>query len=106
MACSSRSSYQAPMWLQYVMHFPKGEKFVSLLKNADDPESQARLEVERTRLRGLVRRQMADDMLLSEANEGRIEVPAAGSPVRVGPAEGGYGGLVRVRERVWRGDFR
>jgi len=57
------------------MHFPKGEKFVSLLRNAATPEDQILLDAERARLRGLVRRQVADDMLLSEANEGRQSVP-------------------------------
>ena len=82
------------------MHFPKGEKFVSLLKNADDPESQAKLEAERARLRGLVRRQMADDVLLSEANEGRREVPAADSPVQVRPAQWEVGASERWRMRT------
>lgn len=30
---------------QYVLHFPKGEKYVSILKSSDEPELQAQIEV-------------------------------------------------------------
>lgn len=54
-ACLLRSLSPLPTpplpLLQYVLHFPKGEKYVSLLKDADDPADQARLESERARLR-------------------------------------------------------
>lgn len=57
--------------LQYVIHFPKGEKYVSLLKDADTPEAQTRLEEERTRLKKLVKLQLAEMALVAEADEGR-----------------------------------
>lgn len=56
--------------LQYVLNFPKGEKYVSVLKDAADPDAQAALEAERARLRVLVRQKIADDKMLSEVNEG------------------------------------
>ena len=56
--------------LQYVLNFPKGEKYVSLLKDAADPEAQAALEAERDRLRGLVRQKIADERMISEVDEG------------------------------------
>ena len=67
--------------LQYVKHFPKTEKFVSLLKQADDPTAQEALDAERTRLRALVRKQLAENALLAEANEGQpqaVSGPLAG----------------------------
>jgi hypothetical protein len=57
--------------LQYVLNFPKGEKYISILKTADDPEAQAHLEAERTRLRRLVQQQMAEAALVGDADEGR-----------------------------------
>ena len=56
--------------LQYVQNFPKGEKYVSLLKDAADPEAQIALDAERERLRALVRQRVADEIMLSEVNEG------------------------------------
>ncbi|BDA48056.1 probable rRNA-processing protein EFG1 at N-terminal half [Coccomyxa sp. Obi] len=56
--------------LQYVMHFPKGEKYVSILRNAEDPAAQAALMAERERLRALVHKQQADIAMLTEADEG------------------------------------
>ena len=64
--------------LQYVKHFPKTEKFVSLLKQADDPTAQEALDAERARLRALVRKQLAENALLAEANEGQ-PLAASGS---------------------------
>ena len=66
-------------WLQYVMHFPKGEKYVSLLKEATDAQTQAALDAERNRLRGLVRQRLADEKMLSEVNEG-VESQGAPAP--------------------------
>ncbi|KAL6758802.1 hypothetical protein V8C86DRAFT_1411008 [Haematococcus lacustris] len=40
--------------LMYVRHFPAGEKYVSLLRQADSPETQAALDQERRRLHALV----------------------------------------------------
>ncbi|CAL8462948.1 g2482 [Coccomyxa elongata] len=56
--------------LQYVVHFPKGEKYVSILRNAEDPAAQAALMAERERLRALIHKQQADAALLTEADEG------------------------------------
>ena len=56
--------------LQYVLNFPKGEKYLSVLKDAADPDAQAALEAERARLRVLVRQKIADNKMLSEVNEG------------------------------------
>jgi hypothetical protein len=57
--------------LHYVLHFPKGEKYVSLLKQCDDGEDQERLEAERDRLRKLVQKQLAEEALVAEADEGK-----------------------------------
>ncbi len=66
---------------QYIKHFPKGEKYVSLLRNSDDPEAQAKLEVERARLRQLVKLQMQEAAAIAEADEGRsLGAVAAGVP--------------------------
>jgi hypothetical protein len=59
--------------LEYVLHFPKGEKFVSLLKDAEDAEAQAHLERERARLRALVKQQLRDDAIVNELHEGRVQ---------------------------------
>ncbi len=56
--------------LEYVLHFPKGEKYVSLLKDAEDPEAQAHLERERERLRAVVKRRMRDEAIVNELDEG------------------------------------
>ena len=58
------------MHLQYVVHFPKGEKYVSLLRNAEDPEAQKVLEAERKRIRAKVRQQQADIAMISQPDEG------------------------------------
>jgi hypothetical protein len=52
------------------MHFPKGEKYVSLLKSSDDPVAQAAIVAERARLRAMVHKQLADIALVTEADEG------------------------------------
>lgn len=56
--------------VQYVIHFPKGEKYVSILRNAEDAAAQAALMAERERLRALIHKQQADAALLTEADEG------------------------------------
>ncbi len=58
------------MCLQYVMHFPKGERYVSIVKEAADPAAQAKLEFERKRLKAMIRHQLAESALLAEADEG------------------------------------
>ena len=69
---------------QYVVHFPKGEKYVSLLREAEDEEGQELLAAERERLRGKVRAALADRALVAEADEGRSL--AAARQGLVGPA--------------------
>lgn len=56
--------------LQYVLHFPKGERYVSILKEAAEPEAQAKLEAERTRLKAVIKHQLAESAMLTEADEG------------------------------------
>lgn len=56
--------------LQYVMHFPKGERYVSIVKGAADPAAQAKLESERKRLKAMIRQQLAESAMLAEADEG------------------------------------
>ena len=53
-----------------MMHFPKGERYVSILKDAAEPEAQAALVAERARLRKLVRHQMAETAMIADADEG------------------------------------
>lgn len=57
--------------MHYVLHFPKGEKYVSILKQCDDGEDQERLEAERDRLMKLVQKQLAEEALVAEADEGK-----------------------------------
>ncbi|EFJ41583.1 hypothetical protein VOLCADRAFT_98439 [Volvox carteri f. nagariensis] len=49
----------------------RGEKYVSILRNVEDPEAQKHLETERERLRAIVRRQVAEVAAVTEADEGR-----------------------------------
>ncbi|DBA91221.1 TPA: hypothetical protein ACH3X2_004095 [Trebouxia sp. C0005] len=56
--------------LQYVMHFPKGERYVSIVKEAADPAAQAKLETERKRLKAMIRHQLAESAMLAQADEG------------------------------------
>mmetsp|Transcript_2556 Transcript_2556/g.5188 ORF Transcript_2556/g.5188 Transcript_2556/m.5188 type:complete len:317 (+) Transcript_2556:139-1089(+) len=56
--------------LEYVLHFPKGEKYVSLLRDADTAEAQAHLESERRRLREIVKQKLRDDAIVNEPDEG------------------------------------
>ena len=78
---------------QYVLHFPKGEKYVSVLRGAEEPAAAAALAAERARLRALVHRQLADAAMLAEPDEGaalaarhaRAFPPAAAPAVRCPP---------------------
>ncbi len=70
-AAQARQLQQLQADLQYVMHFPRGEKYVSLLIKANTPEARAVQEQERTRLRALVAKQLAEKAVLTEANEGQ-----------------------------------
>lgn len=54
-----------------MLHFPKGEKYVSLLKDPEDPDAKAHVESERSRLRALVKQQLRDDAIVNELNEGQ-----------------------------------
>jgi len=55
---------------QYVLHFPHGEKYVSIVKQADTAEAQALLDSERSRLRGLIAKQLTEAAMLAEPDEG------------------------------------
>ena len=67
---SRRKLEQAREDLEYVLHFPKGEKYVSLLKDTDDAEAQAHLQNERERLRAIVKQQLRDEAIVNELDEG------------------------------------
>ena len=56
--------------MQYVLHFPKGEKYVSIVKTAEEPAGAAALDRERSRLRALLARQLAEVAMVTEADEG------------------------------------
>ena len=56
--------------MQYVMHFPKGERYVSILKEAAEPEAQVSLLAERARLRKQIRHQLAETAMIADADEG------------------------------------
>ncbi len=53
-----------------MLHFPKGEKYVSVLKDSENPQVQAVIAAERARLRAIVHRQLADIAMVTEADEG------------------------------------
>ena len=84
---------QAEDDLEYVLHFPKGEKYVSILKNSQDPEAQTALEAERKRLRILVKKHLEDEAIVNEMDEGksRASVPATRDSALAikGPTAGG-----------------
>ena len=65
------SQFKCSCPTQYVLHFPRGEKYVSLLRDAaaDDADGQAHLDAERQRLRTLVKRQLAESAVITEADE-------------------------------------
>ena len=52
------------------MHFPKGEKYVSLLRNAVTEDAQRALEAERQRIRAKVKQQLADIAMITQVDEG------------------------------------
>ena len=60
--------------LQYVVNYPKGEKYVSLLRNTEDPEAQKALEAERKRIRAKVKQQLADIAMITQPDEGNPQV--------------------------------
>lgn len=57
-----------------MVNFPKGEKYVSLLRNAEDPEAQKVLEAERRRIRAKVQQHMADIAMITQADEGNPQL--------------------------------
>lgn len=57
--------------LLYILHFPKAEKYVSLLKTPEDAAERARVEAERARLRRAVAARLRDSAAVTEADEGR-----------------------------------
>ena len=57
-----------------MVNFPKGEKYVSLLRNAEDPEAQKVLEAERRRIRAKVQQHMADIAMITQADEGKPQL--------------------------------
>lgn len=77
--------------LLYVRHFPKGEKYVSLLRDAQDPTAQQHLQQQRARLRALVAQQLAEQAAVTEADEGAALASglaaAAAAAVGVGTAQ-------------------
>ena len=84
-----------------MLHFPRGEKYVSLLRQAAEPGAAAALDAERARLRLLVRAQLAEAALLGDADEGAalaarqgLAHPAGASdpPTWPGHAPGAPGG--------------
>eukprot|EP00891_Asterochloris_glomerata_P008970 jgi/Astpho2/8970/Aster-02645 len=84
--------HQAQEDLQYVLHFPRTEKYVSLLKTAPDAAAQEQLEAERARLRGLVKQHLAEVAMLTQGDEGRSTLggqpPLARSPPQTSPPSG------------------
>ena len=67
--------------LQYVLHFPKGERYVSILKEAAEPEAQTKLDAERTRLKAVIKHQLAENAMLTEADEGLGQAEPPVSPL-------------------------
>ena len=60
--------------LHYVMNFPKGYKYVSILKQEGDTEY---LKEKREKLRQKIKQNMLEDAALAEANEGGEDAAAA-----------------------------
>lgn len=72
--------------LLYVTHFPKGEKYVSLFKQAETPDAQAKLDADRLRLRQLVSMQLQQAAMIAEADEGQAIAAVAGKAAGNGVA--------------------
>jgi iron-sulfur cluster repair protein YtfE (RIC family) len=64
--------------LRYVTHFPKGFKYVSILKQEGDTEY---LNQKREKLRQIIEERMVEDAALAEANEGGEAAAAAAAMV-------------------------
>ncbi len=65
-----------------MVHFPKGEKYVSILRDAEEPAAQVALIVERDRLRALVHKQQAEIAMVTEADEGAALLARQRRPVQ------------------------
>lgn len=79
--------------LMYITHFPKGEKYVSLLVNCpEDPLAQKTLDQERARLMALVKQQVKEMAALTEADEGRALDMIWGSEANMKGGKGGGDG--------------
>lgn len=64
--------------LQYVLHFPKEEKYVSIIQKLEDPEAAAAVVAQLTRLKAIVHSRLRDAALLADADEGAsLPQPAA-----------------------------
>ena len=70
--------------LHYVMHFPKGFKYVSILKQEGDTEY---LKQKREKLRQIIKERMVEDAALAEANEGGEAAAAAAAAMGGGGAK-------------------
>ena len=70
--------------LRYVTHFPKGFKYVSILKQEGDTEY---LNQKREKLRQIIKERMVEDAALAEANEGGEAAAAAAAAMGGGGAK-------------------
>ena len=70
--------------LRYVTHFPKGFKYVSILKQEGDTEY---LNQKREKLRQIIEERMVQDAALAEANEGGEAAAAAAAAMGGGGAK-------------------
>ena len=80
------SARDSRRWVQYVVNFPPGEKYVSLLVDPEAAADVERVAGERARLRGMVRALMS---ARAEASaERQAKLGKKGGAVLVAPAEG------------------
>lgn len=56
--------------LQYVLHFPKEEKYISIIQTPEDPTAAAAVLAQIARLKTIVRSRLRDGALLADADEG------------------------------------
>ncbi len=66
-----RTANRACLATQYVTHFPKEEKYVSILKRPEDPAAAQQVAAEVARLRALVHARAQDAALVADVDEGR-----------------------------------
>ena len=60
--------------MQYVVFFPKGHKYVSILKQATVPEEQAMLNDKRQLLQSLARQRQQDEAMLAGVDTGPVQL--------------------------------